>query len=156
MKRIREIHFSIIGQPISTKLVENTIATSRMINSYKNKYKKPIVFLFAGPSGHGKPELAKKMKKFITDEIKENNFINIDCTNHKTAIEMFGGGGACQGSEIGSKLNNFIVNNDSKPCIVLLDEFEKVNKDVWNGFLIPFDDKSQRIIVDKFVKKYLT
>lgn len=94
------------------------------------------VFLFAGPTGTGKTEIAKTLAEFLFGS--ENRMIRLDMSEFKTA----------------DALDRLIGNNDEHArsmalvdqirkqpfSVVLLDEFEKANPNVWDLFLQVFDD----------------
>jgi ATP-dependent Clp protease ATP-binding subunit ClpA len=97
--------------------------------------KKPLVLVFAGPSGHGKTELARRLGSLLSLELEV-----VDCTIFNREIELFGPRQPYVGWDKGSRLNNFLANNHEKRCIVFLDEFEKTNSDIHKTLLLPFDN----------------
>ncbi|KAK0629585.1 P-loop containing nucleoside triphosphate hydrolase protein [Bombardia bombarda] len=122
------IHYFLIGQVMASKfLVRRLIAELAMPRD------RPLIFLFAGPSGHGKTELARNLGKLISLDLHM-----VDCTSINTEHDMFGPRAPYYGSGDGSPLNNFIVQHSGRRCIVFLDEFEKTKNDVRQTLLIPF------------------
>lgn len=95
--------------------------------------KSPLVLMFAGPSGHGKTELARKLGDLLSLEM-----VNVDCTSKSDEREMFGPRSPYIGSEKGSPLNNFLARKAGTRCIVFLDEFEKTTSAVHQTLLLPF------------------
>ncbi|KAI9780170.1 MAG: hypothetical protein M1839_007007 [Geoglossum umbratile] len=109
------ISYFLIGQPTAAaSLIE------RLLSYMMLPKKKPLVLLFAGPSGHGKTELAKRLGDLLSLEMER-----VDMTEMQHETDLFGCKPPYVGSENGSPLNNFLVNNDKKKSIVFLDEFEK-------------------------------
>ena len=97
--------------------------------------KRPLVLVFAGPSGHGKTELARNFRDLISMDLQV-----VDCTIFKQDNELFGPRPPYAGHEDGSALNNFLAANAGRRCIVFMDEFEKTGKDIHNTLLLPFQD----------------
>lgn len=105
--------------------------------------RKPIVLVFAGPSGHGKTELARRLGSLLSLELEV-----VDCTIFDQEIQLFGPRQPYVGWDKGSRLNNFLANNHGKRCIVFLDEFEKTNADIHKTLLLPFDNGTINSAVD--------
>ena len=101
---------------------------------------KPIgVFLFSGPSGVGKTELAKQ----LADQLftKPVDLIRLDMSEYATeesTSKLFGISPGYIGYDSGGQLTNAV--KKSPQSIILLDEVEKAHKNVWNSFLQVFDD----------------
>ena len=96
---------------------------------------KPLVLVFAGPSGHGKTELATRLGHLLSLELEV-----VDCTIYTYESDLFGARAHYQGSQNGSPLNDFLVRNSGKRCVVFLDEFEKMNPRIHQTLLYPFDN----------------
>lgn len=96
---------------------------------------KPLVLLFAGPSGHGKTELARKF-----GELMSLDLLTVDCTMFTREDELFGPKPPYQGYQAGSPLNNFLARMSGRKSIVFMDEFEKTSKEVRNALLLPFEN----------------
>lgn len=95
---------------------------------------KPLVFMFAGPSGHGKTEIARSLGKLMSMDM-----ISVDCTTFKSEMELFGARPPYMESLRGSLLNNFLATKTGTRSIVFMDEFEKTSKEIHNALLVPFD-----------------
>ena len=120
----------LIGQTMAAKALLNTLLSHLVVPS-----KKPLVLVFAGPSGHGKTELARRLGNLLSLELEV-----VDCTVFNREIELFGPRQPYVGWDKGSRLNNFLAHNHDKRCIVFLDEFEKTNSDIHKTLLLPFDN----------------
>lgn len=92
----------------------------------------PLSFIFAGPSGNGKTELAAELASLL-NKPNDAAFHKVDCGKLKDSNELFGMSGAYRGSYQGSALNNFVVTiaQDADAFgVVLLDEIEKAEQSV--------------------------
>ena len=94
----------------------------------------PLVLLFAGPSGHGKTELARKMGNLLTLKIH-----TVDFAEMKHETDMFGPKKPYLGYDEGSPLNKFLWENGGEKCVVFLDELEKTSEEVRNAMLKLFE-----------------
>lgn len=119
----------LIGQTTAAKALQDTL-----LAHITEPGKKPLVLVFAGPSGHGKTELAKRLGHLLSLELEV-----VDCTIFNRESELFGPRAPWMGHERGSPLNNFLAKHDGKRCIVFLDEFEKTGPDIHKTLLIPFE-----------------
>ncbi|KXJ85108.1 P-loop containing nucleoside triphosphate hydrolase protein [Microdochium bolleyi] len=124
------IQYFLIGQTIAS----NTLLT-KLVGYLTLPTHKPLVLVFAGPSGHGKTELARQMGHLLSLPLHV-----VDCTTFTRTMELFGPRHPYQGAEDGSPLNNFLVKNAGKRSVVFLDEFEKTTKDIHQSLLVPFDN----------------
>lgn len=120
----------LIGQTTAAKTLLDKLLSHLTVPS-----KKPLVLVFAGPSGHGKTELARRLGNLLSLELEV-----VDCTIFNREIELFGPRQPYVGWDKGSRLNNFLASNHEKRCIVFLDEFEKTNSDIHKTLLLPFDN----------------
>ena len=127
------IHKDLIDQEEAVKSVAEALREYRSGLSRTNG---PIAaFLFVGPTGVGKTELAKILAK--TQFGSENAMIRFDMSEYQEKESIFRFIGSPDGKMSGSLTEGVI----QKPySLILLDEFEKANSDVLNIFLQVFDD----------------
>lgn len=100
---------------------------------------KPVgSFLFVGPSGVGKTQLAKALSEELLDG--PMNFIRIDCSEfaeRHTESRLFGSPPGYVGYEEGGELTGKV--RDHPQSVILLDEAEKASPHIWDVFLQVFD-----------------
>ena len=136
LKSIRDFFTArVIGQD---EAVEAMIARIAMLKAGLNDPNKPIgVFLFAGPTGTGKTELAKAVSEFLFGSVER--MIRLDMSEFQTheAISKILG----QSSASAIEADSLISRVRKQPfSVVLLDEFEKSHSNVWDLFLQAFDE----------------
>jgi ATP-dependent Clp protease ATP-binding subunit ClpC len=124
----------VIGQDEAVSAVVERIA---MLKAGLNDPGKPIgVFLFAGPTGTGKTELAKTLTEFLFGST--DRMIRLDMSEYQTAdstMKILGSGDAAHPTD------SLITLVRKQPfSVVLLDEFEKAHANIWDLFLQVFDD----------------
>lgn len=127
----------VIGQPQAIKKVSEAIRRSRA--GLKDN-KKPIgSFLFLGPTGVGKTELARNLAKIFYND--NNAFIRLDMSEYSephTTQRLIGSPPGYVGYEEGGQLTNPIL---EKPySLILLDEIEKAHPKVFDIFLQILDE----------------
>jgi len=132
-----EVHKRIIGQNEAVSIVSQAIRRSR--TGLKNP-KKPIgSFIFLGPSGVGKTELARALAEFMFGD--EEALIRIDMSEYMekfSVSRLIGAPPGYVGFEEGGQLTEAVRR---KPySVVLLDEIEKAHPDVFNILLQMMDD----------------
>lgn len=120
----------LIGQTITAKALLDTL-----LAHITEPGKKPLVLVFAGPSGHGKTELARRLGHLLSLELEV-----VDSTIFSREMELFGPRHPYVGAEKGTPLNNFLARHHSERCIVFLDEFEKTSPDIHKTLLLPFEN----------------
>ena len=127
------IHQRLIDQEEAVKFVCQALREYRSGLSRKGG---PIaVFLFVGPTGVGKTELAKILAKIQFGS--ENMMLRFDMSEYQDKQSIFRFIGSPDGKIAGS-LTEAVI---QKPyCLILLDEFEKAYPDILNLFLQVFDD----------------
>ena len=127
----------VIGQQFAIKAVSESIQRSRTGLADPNR--PSGVFLFLGPTGVGKTELARTLAEQLFDN--EDALIRIDMSEYMekhTVSKLIGSPPGYVGYEEGGQLTEAIRR---KPySIVLLDEIEKAHPDVFNILLQVFDD----------------
>ena len=131
------LHSRIVGQDDAVVAVANAIRRSRAGLSDPNR---PIgSFLFLGPTGVGKTELARALAEFLFDD--ERAMIRIDMSEYmeKFAVSrLIGAPPGYVGYEEGGQLTEAIRRRPY--AVVLLDEIEKAHPDVFNLLLQVLDD----------------
>lgn len=127
----------VVGQENAVKTVAQTIRMVRM--GLSSPHRPSGVFLFLGPTGVGKTELAKSLAEFLFES--ESDMVRLDMSEYmeKHAISrMIGSPPGYVGHEEEGQLTKQVR---TKPyCVVLLDEVEKAHPDVFDLFLQVFDD----------------
>ncbi|KAI0532320.1 P-loop containing nucleoside triphosphate hydrolase protein [Xylaria digitata] len=123
------LNLLIIGQEMAAESLKSTLLYHLGMPS-----REPMVLLFAGPSGHGKTELARKLGDLMSLELH-----TVDCTMVTKELELFGPKPPFSDYAAGTPLNNFLSRKSGATSVVFLDEFEKTSDDVRNALLIPFD-----------------
>ena len=131
------IHKRVVGQDEAVRLVTEAIQRSRAGIADPNR---PIgSFLFLGPTGVGKTELAKSLADCLFDD--EHNMVRIDMTEYMekfSVSRLIGAPPGYVGSDEGGQLTEAVRR---KPySVVLFDEVEKAHPDVFNILLQILDD----------------
>lgn len=131
------LHERVIGQNEAVEKVSEAILRSRAGIANPNQ---PIgSFLFLGPTGVGKTELAKTLAQALFDD--ENNMVRIDMSEYMekfSVSRLIGAPPGYVGYEEGGQLTEAVRR---KPySVVLLDEIEKAHPDVFNILLQVLDD----------------
>jgi len=131
------LHKRIVGQTRAVELVSNSIRRSRAGLQDQNR---PIgSFLFIGPTGVGKTELAKSLAEFLFDD--ENAVVRIDMSEYMekfSVSRLIGAPPGYVGYEEGGQLTEAIRRRPYS--VVLLDEIEKAHSDLFNILLQVLDD----------------
>lgn len=127
----------VIGQDHAVKKIARAIHRARA--GLKSK-KKPIgTFIFLGPTGVGKTELAKQLAKFMFDS--EDSLIRVDMSEFGekfTASKLAGAPPGYVGYEQGGQLTEKVKRRPYS--VVLLDEIEKAHPDIFNVLLQVLDE----------------
>jgi len=137
LKMEERLHERIIGQDEAIAAVSDAIRRAR---SGLKDPKRPIgSFIFIGPSGVGKTELAKALAEFMFDD--EDALVRIDMSEYReqhTTARLFGAPPGYVGYEEGGQLTEAVRRRPYR--VILFDEIEKAHPDVWNALLQILDD----------------
>ena len=131
------IKVNLVGQDQAVATVCKAI---RRAQSGLRDTKKPIgSFLFAGPTGVGKTELARQLAIELFG--KEANLLKFDMSEYSEKFDvskLLGSAPGFIGYESGGKLTEAV--RKTPYCVLLFDEIEKAHKDIYNIFLQILDD----------------
>ncbi|RFA10409.1 NDP-hexose 4-ketoreductase [Subtercola boreus] len=128
----KALHERVIGQEEAIAALSRTIRRTR--SGLKDPKRPSGSFIFAGPTGVGKTELAKALAEFLFDD--ENALISLDMSEYgekHTVSRLFGAPPGFVGFEEGGQLTEKVRR---KPfSVVLFDEIEKAHPDIFNSLL---------------------
>jgi len=128
----QELHRRVIGQEDAIAALSKTIRRQRA--GLKDPKRPSGSFIFAGPTGVGKTELAKALAEFLFDD--EGALISLDMSEFSekhTVSRLFGAPPGFVGFEEGGQLTEKVRR---KPfSVVLFDEIEKAHPDIFNSLL---------------------
>ncbi len=131
------LHDSIIGQEPAVKAIADAIRRAR---SGLKDPRRPIgSFIFIGPSGVGKTELAKALAEYMFGD--EEALVRMDMSEYReqhTASRLFGAPPGYVGYEEGGQLTEAVRRRPYR--VILFDEIEKAHPEVWNALLQILDD----------------
>lgn len=137
LKIEERLHMRVVGQDEAIQVVADAVRRSRSGLSDPNR---PIgSFLFLGPTGVGKTELAKALAEYLFDD--EKNMVRIDMTEYmeKHAVaRLIGAPPGYVGFEEGGQLTEAIRRRPY--AVILFDEIEKAHPEVFNILLQVLDD----------------
>ena len=132
-----ELHKRVVGQDEAVEKVTDAIIRSKA--GIKDPTKPIGSFLFLGPTGVGKTELAKTLAASLFDD--ENNMVRIDMSEYMekySVSRLIGAPPGYVGYDEGGQLTEAVRR---KPyCVVLFDEIEKAHPDVFNLLLQVLDE----------------
>ncbi len=136
--RLDEIlHRRVIGQDEAVRLVADAVLRAR--SGIKDPRRPIGSFIFLGPTGVGKTELAKTLAEALFDS--EENIVRIDMSEYRerhTVSRLLGAPPGYVGYEEGGQLSESVRR---KPySVILFDEIEKAHQDVFNVLLQILDD----------------
>src|SRR5437867_2710101 len=137
VKLEEHLHLRVVGQDEAIKAVANAVRRARAGLQDPNR---PLgSFIFLGPTGVGKTELARALAEFLFDD--ENAMIRVDMSEYMekhTVARLIGAPPGYVGYEEGGQLSEAVRR---KPySVVLFDEIEKAHPDVFNVLLQVLDD----------------
>jgi ATP-dependent Clp protease ATP-binding subunit ClpC len=131
------LHEHIIGQEAAIHAISDAIRRAR---SGLKDPRRPIgSFIFIGPSGVGKTELAKALAEFLFDD--PDALVRIDMSEYReqhTVSRLFGAPPGYVGYEEGGQLTEAVRRRPYR--VILFDEIEKAHPEVWNALLQILDD----------------
>ncbi|WP_427876951.1 ATP-dependent Clp protease ATP-binding subunit [Gardnerella sp. 2492-Sm] len=132
-----ELHKRIVGQDEAVSALARSIRRARV--GLKDPKRPSGSFIFAGPTGVGKTELAKTLAQFLFDD--DDALIRVDMSEFAekyAASRLFGAPPGYVGYEEGGELTEKVRR---KPfSVVLFDEIEKAHPDIFNTLLQVLDD----------------
>jgi ATP-dependent Clp protease ATP-binding subunit ClpB len=131
------LHQRVVGQDDAVRVVANAVRRARAGLQDPNR---PIgSFIFLGPTGVGKTELARALAEFMFDD--EHAMIRIDMSEYQekhTVSRLIGAPPGYVGYEEGGQLTESVRRRPY--CVVLFDEIEKAHTEVFNVLLQLLDD----------------
>ena len=131
------LHERVVGQDDAIAAVSAAVRRSRA--GLQDPHRPVGTFLFLGPTGVGKTELARSLAHFLFDD--ESAMVRIDMSEYgeKHSISrLIGAPPGYVGYEEGGQLTEAVRRRPY--CVLLFDEIEKAHPDVFNVFLQVFDD----------------
>ncbi|TWI68781.1 ATP-dependent Clp protease ATP-binding subunit ClpC [Bradyrhizobium huanghuaihaiense] len=137
IKLEEKLHHRVIGQDEAVKAVSDAV---RLARAGLREGRRPVAnFLFLGPTGVGKTELAKALAEAVYGD--EDAMIRIDMSEYRerhTVARLIGAPPGYVGYEEGGQLTERVRRRPYS--VILLDEIEKAHTDVYNVLLQVFDD----------------
>ena len=131
------LHERIIGQEEAIHAISDAIRRAR--SGMKDPKRPNGSFIFIGPSGVGKTELAKALAEFLFDD--EDALVRMDMSEYHeqhTVSRLFGAPPGYVGYEEGGQLTEAVRRRPYR--VILFDEIEKAHPEVWNSLLQILDD----------------
>ena len=131
------LHEHIIGQDEAIHAISDAIRRSR--SGMKDPRRPSGSFIFIGPSGVGKTELAKALAEFLFDDA--DALVRIDMSEYReqhNVSRLFGAPPGYVGYEEGGQLTEAVRRRPYR--VILFDEIEKAHPEVWNALLQILDD----------------
>ncbi len=131
------LHENIVGQDEAILAISDAIRRAR--SGLKNPRRPIGSFIFIGPSGVGKTELAKALAEFMFDD--QEALVRIDMSEYReqhTVSRLFGAPPGYVGYDEGGQLTEAVRRRPYR--VILFDEIEKAHPEVWNSLLQILDD----------------
>ncbi len=132
-----ELHKRVVGQDPAVEAVQEAVVRAR--SGLKDPNRPVGSFIFLGPTGVGKTELARALAEFLFDD--EHSMIRIDMSEYQekhTVARLIGAPPGYIGFEEGGQITEAVRRRPY--CVVLFDEIEKAHHDVFNVMLQILDD----------------
>jgi ATP-dependent Clp protease ATP-binding subunit ClpB len=132
-----ELHKRVVGQDEAVEAVSQAVLRAR--SGLKDPNRPIGSFIFLGPTGVGKTELARALAQFLFDD--EHSMIRVDMSEYQerhTVARLVGAPPGYVGYEEGGQLTEAVRRRPY--CVVLFDEIEKAHSDVFNIMLQILDD----------------
>jgi ATP-dependent Clp protease ATP-binding subunit ClpB len=132
-----ELHKRVIGQDEAVNAVAEAVIRAR--SGLKDPHRPIGSFIFLGPTGVGKTELARALAEFLFDD--EHAMIRIDMSEYQekhTVARLIGAPPGYVGYEEGGQLTEAVRRRPYS--VILFDEIEKAHQDVFNVMLQILDD----------------
>ncbi len=132
-----ELHRRVIGQDEAVAAVADAVIRAR--SGLKDPNRPIGSFLFLGPTGVGKTELARALAEFLFDD--ERAMVRLDMSEYQekhTVARLLGAPPGYVGYEEGGQLTEAVRRRPY--CVILFDEIEKAHADVFNVLLQLLDD----------------
>ena len=132
-----QLHRRVVGQDPAVEAVSNAVRRSRA--GLSDPHRPVGSFLFLGPTGVGKTELARALAEFLFDD--ERSMVRIDMSEYMekhSVSRLIGAPPGYVGYEEGGQLTEVVRRRPYS--VVLLDEIEKANPEVFNVLLQLMDD----------------
>ncbi|HEV3332975.1 MAG TPA: ATP-dependent chaperone ClpB [Bryobacteraceae bacterium] len=132
-----ELHKRVVGQDEAVTAVSEAVIRAR--SGLKDPNRPIGSFIFLGPTGVGKTELARALAEFLFDD--EHAMIRIDMSEYQekhTVSRLVGAPPGYVGYEEGGQLTEAVRRRPY--CVILFDEIEKAHHDVFNVMLQILDD----------------
>jgi ATP-dependent Clp protease ATP-binding subunit ClpB len=137
LKMEQRLHRRVIGQDEAIKVVSNAVRRSRA--GLQDRQRPVGSFIFLGPTGVGKTELARALAEFLFDD--EDAMVRIDMSEYQerhTVSRLIGAPPGYVGYDEGGQLTEAVRRRPYS--VVLFDEIEKAHPDVFNTLLQLLDD----------------
>jgi ATP-dependent Clp protease ATP-binding subunit ClpB len=132
-----QLHGRVVGQDVAVEAVSNAVRRSRA--GLSDPHRPVGSFLFLGPTGVGKTELARALAEFLFDD--ERSMVRIDMSEYMekhSVSRLIGAPPGYVGYEEGGQLTEVVRRRPYS--VVLLDEIEKAHPEVFNVLLQLLDD----------------
>ena len=131
------LHRRVVGQDDAIRAVANAVRRARA--GLQDRARPVGSFIFLGPTGVGKTELARALAEFLFDD--EDNLVRIDMSEYQerhTVSRLIGAPPGYVGYDEGGQLTEVVRRRPY--AVVLFDEIEKAHPDVFNTLLQVLDD----------------